>query len=102
MNQPLPSYRLIEVGPDSIMQAALTAAHRTFTTGATTTAAEIAEAVDLSIAQSRNALTMAAQLRLVEEVKPQSYKYIGDSQLRNSPRSGLPQFFRQSAQAYLP
>jgi len=84
------------------MRAAFNAAHRSHTTGNPTTVSHVEQAADLGPVQAQNALSMAAQLRLVHETAPGTYQYIGAGDLRNSPREGLPQFFRAAAQRFAP
>jgi hypothetical protein len=84
------------------MQACVNAATRAHATGKPTTVAEIQQVVGQSKAQAQNALIMGIQLRLLAPHSEGGYNYIGSSNLRNSLRDGLPQFFRAAAQQFPP
>jgi hypothetical protein len=84
------------------MQACVNAATRAHATGRATTLADIEKALELSRQQAQNALTMGVQLRLLEATPSGEYAYVGSSNLRNSPRDALPQFFRAAAQQFPP
>ena len=99
-----PTFRLIDVSPDRIMDAALVAAERTHRGAGATTTADVSRATGLGAQQAGNALSMTAQLRLTSEsdASDSGFTYIGDLDLRRSPKMGLPQFFREAAQHFPP
>src|SRR5262249_5600498 len=67
-------------------------------------AKEVVAATKLGDQQARNALLMAAQLRLLEPdaASPGQYRYVGSQELRRAPSDALPVFFRAAAQRFPP
>ena len=96
------SFKLVDVAPETIMSVALNAANRHFATSANTTIADLQKATQLSKQVAANAAGMAVQLRMLDEVAPGEFTFVGNSNLRISPKSGLSHFFREAAQQFPP
>jgi hypothetical protein len=84
------------------MQVAVNAATRQHATGMPTTLGDVEQATGLGRVQAQGTLAMATQLRFVTDDGAGNYTYTGSSDLRNSLRDGLPQFFRAAAQQFHP
>jgi hypothetical protein len=84
------------------MEVAVNAANRAQATGKPTTVTEVERATGLQKVQAQAAISMAVQLRMLSDNGSGEYTYRGPSELRNSPKEGLPQFFRASAQRFPP